>query len=434
MRSVVIGYTIVDGYRKYRVLSVKEDFSGLVFRDIPEDNIMEELNNMGISKDYELTKSGLYTRDTNNLHIIQRLDLSSNSETALEYVLVSINKANKTAIAFDIIENKLVKGSLEIMSVDKTLTIKLKLVPRKGEVCKKLKYGLKSCHCNNVWIDDNGNFSDEHYIEVKHSKIGTDVYVPTIGLIRERHKEYNARIRPLGTSQIKKPENVLNIKDTDNTVKKTQDKKQEHAENDDELSKYYDSNGNCIDFDGLSAYLDKKRLDKLNNKSNSIEEKMERPSIEVGISDAFKGVLDETEKRWVCITKNDLYEELVFSLTERGILDIPSTLLDQIEYKILRTLDGTSLEFKEVGIDKNGVIQYEEIAVTPQYVYLVELYKNNWKKYYLLQANSDYKNRLKIQCLSDWVERKDSLDFSIFIKKYTQWIGRKEYLRTSDWS
>ena len=161
---------------------------------------------------------------------------------------------------------------------------------------------------------------------------------------------------------------------------------------------------------------------------------MRKPSIEVGISDAFRDVLDETEKRWVCINKNDLYTEMVFSMTERGTIDVPSSLIGYIPYKILRTLDGSSFEFREIGVDKNGVIQVEEVPITPKYVYLVELYSGSWKKYYLMQVNNDYKNRVKLQCLSDWVEKLDEIDLTSFTKKYVQWIGRKEFLRTSDWS
>ena len=51
-----------------------------------------------------------------------------------------------------------------------------------------------------------------------------------------------------------------------------------------------------------------------------------------------------------------------------------------------------------------------------------------------MQVNNDYKNRVKLQCLSDWVEKLDEIDLTSFTKKYVQWIGRKEFLRTSDWS
>lgn len=249
----------------------------------------------------------------------------------------------------------------------------------------------------------------------------------------EPDKSLNETAETNQNADINPPENILDVKQTDGNTDNFSDTQPE-VEVDPELNKFYDSNGNCIDFFGLSAYLDKKKLEELEKNAKRLEDKMKKPSIEVGIAEAFHGVLDSTEKRWVCISKNDLYEELVFSMTERGTIDVPSSLLDQVQYKILRTMDGSSFEFREIGIDKDGVIQYEEVKLTPHYVYLVELYKENWKKYYLMQANNEYKNRLKLQCMSDWVEKTDSLDFSIFTKKYIQWIGRKEYLRVSDWS
>ena len=438
MKSVVIGKLVINGNIKYRVLTIKSDFSGLILRDISENNIMEELEKIGISEDYEISDNGLKVKDARNLHTIRDMGLERDTKNHLEYIIVSIDKPNKTAIAFDILEGKLVKGSIDIMPMDKTLSIKMRILPRQGETCKKLKYGLKSIHCDNIWIDEHGNFIDNHYIEIKHNNCGEDIPKTTAKSIKEKHLNYNKQlgiVNNKNAQSIEKPDNILDIKHIDNSDYTDRSKDDNtNSTTDAELDQYYDSNGNCIDFDGLSAYLDKKRLEDLDNKDKDINKKIEKPSIEVGISEAFKGILDETEKRWVYINKNDLYEEMVFSLAERGILDIPSTLLDTIKYKIIRTLDGTSLEFREIGTDQNGVIQYEEIEVTPQYVYLVEFYKDNWKKYYLLQANSLYRNRLKVQCISDWVEKKDELDFSIFIKKYTQWIGRKEYLRTSDWS
>lgn len=236
-----------------------------------------------------------------------------------------------------------------------------------------------------------------------------------------------------GNKEKDKPINVLDAKVSDsNNIEKVADNNE--SEEDPEINKYYDSNGNCIDFDGLTAYLDKKRVEKLEKEKVKRKKAMRKPSIEVGISDAFRDVLDETEKRWVCISKNDLYTEMVFSMTERGTIDVPSSLIGYIPYKILRTLDGSSFEFREIGVDKNGVIQVEEVPITPKYVYLVELYSGSWKKYYLMQVNNDYKNRVKLQCLSDWVEKLDEIDLTSFTKKYVQWIGRKEFLRTSDWS
>lgn len=447
INAVLIGKAKVNDKVYWKVCIADAKADSIAIKNIEFNEVLSLLNETGTIEDYNIDKDGenIAPKNMNNLHTLGYVD-----KPAIDYILLSITKRRKIAKVLDIKNNKILSAEVLTVLPQNCKLLRVRL-PNYGSENKKNEFA----YCDNIWIKSDGNFDDKHYLGVNHLGNGLkDVSDVLYNKVVERNRKFNSEYYGIEigttdtleertidksdeTTSSEKPENILNVKETDKTMTEQSESRQidtDESAEDSEIDKFYDSNGNCIDFIGLSAYLDKKKLDELEKQSKNVTEKFEKPSIEVGISDAFKNVLSENEKHWVCITKNDLYEELVFSMTERGTIDVPSSLLDQVKYKILKTLDGTSFEFKEVGTDSNGVIQYEEVAVTPHYVYLAELYKNNWKKYYLLQANSEYKNRLKLQCLSDWVEKADELDFSIFIKKYLQWIGRKEYLRVSDWS
>lgn len=473
VKAVIVGKTTVNNKIAWRVCASNDDMQNVGITDVDSKSLLEIMNQLGISDDYNIEvideSSGnmkIKPKDLKNIHSISDL-----SKPEFKYVLLGFIRQKKIARVLNVETNVVHLAEFIFVPRIRSMKLKVRIGGNKTE----------SVYCDNIWLLPNGRFDDKHYLYNTHGT-GESLDLPQTycEIIGDEAKDFNTRYYGLTPVQevdasetdkeaeitgddkvescnapmeipdepdkslnetaetnqnadINPPENILDIKQTDGNTDNFSDTQPE-VEVDPELNKFYDSNGNCIDFFGLSAYLDKKKLEELEKNAKRLEDKMKKPSIEVGIAEAFHGVLDSTEKRWVCISKNDLYEELVFSMTERGTIDVPSSLLDQVQYKILRTMDGSSFEFREIGIDKDGVIQYEEVKLTPHYVYLVELYKENWKKYYLMQANNEYKNRLKLQCMSDWVEKTDSLDFSIFTKKYIQWIGRKEYLRVSDWS
>ena len=462
---------------EYKRVNKADLIKSLRYKGILEDYLfIDDCDDFGNTK-----HTKIYVADTRHLHVLSKVDTKEKCSINTNYVLLSVNstkqgKNAKTAILLELSTGRLLQAKINTM----------------GTLGLRFRIGNDIVIPNNIWLDDKGNFKDNHYLNCVHSNsledISIGVYDKTVQVImnfnkytdtelrnenidisveahkEETHNEEKVEVlekveapkeektpekfetpenlkpdneEPKQEHQ-EKPNNILNIKDTDHEVIHGQNivdnsDNSDTDDTDDEINKYYDSDGNCIDFDGLSAYLDKQKAIQNMKDAEKKREAMAKPSIEVGISEAFKNVLDTNEKRWVCITKNDLYTELVFSMTERGTIDVPSSLIGYIPYRIIKTLDGGSFEFREIGTDKNGVVQMEEIEKTPEFIYLIELYNGSWKKYYLLQVNGNFSNRVKLQCISDWVEKTDDVDFSIFTKKYIQWIGRKEYLRISDW-
>lgn len=413
-RFVILGKAENSSLESWRLLLADQDFKSVKTVEIDTDKLISLIEQSSIKEDYIINrdnpnKTTVMPKSFDNLHTM----VLGGQDSLYEYVLLGVTKNKKIGVVYNTKTGTIIKSDIRAFKNGVYIRI---------EDSKTKKYEFKEC--DNIWLDDNGFFMDNHYIIVRHSKSTPDIAIPVTKAIKEQARAINNSLY----SKQEKP------KQAPEQEPEQEQPQQAQPENDPEINKYYDANGNCIDFDGLAAYLDKKRLEQQEKESEKRISSMEKPSIDVGIAQAFKGVLDEKERRWVCINKNDLYEELVFALTERGAIEIPTSLFDTVKYKILSTLDGSSIEFKEVGIDDKGVPQFKEIPIVPNYIYLVEIYRNNWKKYYLMQVNGNYKNRVKLQCLSDWTEKTDDVDFSIFIKKYKQWVGRKEYLRTSDWS
>ena len=418
-RFVILGKAENSSLESWRLLLADQDFKSVKTVEIDTNKLISLIEQSSIKEDYIISrdnpnKTTVMPKSFDNLHTM----VLGGQDSLYEYVLLGVTKNKKIGVVYNTKTGTIIKSDIRAFKNGVYIRI---------ENSKTKKYEFKEC--DNIWLDDNGFFMDNHYIIVRHSKSTPDIAIPVTKAIKEQARAINNSLYS------EKPEQAPQQAPEQAPQQAPQQApEQEQPENDPEINKYYDANGNCIDFDGLAAYLDKKRLEQQEKESEKRISSMEKPSIEVGIAQAFKGVLDEKERRWVCINKNDLYEELVFALTERGAIEIPTSLFDTVKYKILSTLDGSSIEFKEVGIDDKGVPQFKEIPIVPNYIYLVEIYRNNWKKYYLMQVNGNHKDRVKLQCLSDWAEKTDDVDFSIFIKKYKQWVGRKEYLRTSDWS
>lgn len=428
-RFVILGKAENSSLESWRLLLADQDFKSVKTVEIDTNKMISLIEQSSIKEDYIINrdnpnKTTVIPKSFDNLHTM----VLGGQDSLYEYVLLGVTKNKKIGVVYNTKTGTIIKSDIRAFKNGVYIRI---------ENNNTKKYEFKEC--DNIWLDDNGFFMDNHYIIVRHSKSTPDIAIPVTKAIKEQARAINNSLYSEKPKQAPEqaPQQAPEQEQPKQAPQQEQPKQapeQEQPENDPEINKYYDANGNCIDFDGLAAYLDKKRLEQQEKESEKRISSMEKPSIEVGIAQAFKGVLDEKERRWVCINKNDLYEELVFALTERGAIEIPTSLFDTVKYKILSTLDGSSIEFKEVGIDDKGVPQFEEIPIVPNYIYLVEIYRNNWKKYYLMQVNGNYKDRVKLQCLSDWAEKTDDVDFSMFIKKYKQWVGRKEYLRTSDWS
>ena len=183
--------------------------------------------------------------------------------------------------------------------------------------------------------------------------------------------------------------------------------KPENAVN--EMDRFYDSNGNCIDIEGLMAYLDSKQIEKQLEETNKIDSKS-------SLADILNKDTDLYQTYEINISKLDAYKDML------GILSIYDTItLDkELSHKCLVIDDivsGSTVKYIESGIDKDGVVQVNAENVPLNVIYICYVSNNGHKKYYLMHENQDV-STVKIQCVSNTMKDYDYFNTNEFRQKY----------------
>ena len=176
-----------------------------------------------------------------------------------------------------------------------------------------------------------------------------------------------------------------------------------------EMDRFYDSNGNCIDIEGLMAYLDSKQIEKQLEETNKIDSKS-------SLADILNKDTDLYQTYEINISKLDAYKDML------GILSIYDTItLDkELSHKCLVIDDivsGSTVKYIESGIDKDGVVQVNAENVPLNVIYICYVSNNGHKKYYLMHENQDV-STVKIQCISDTMKDYDYFNINEFRQRY----------------
>lgn len=176
-----------------------------------------------------------------------------------------------------------------------------------------------------------------------------------------------------------------------------------------EIDRFYDSNGNCIDIEGLMAYLDSQQIEKQLEETNKIDNKS-------SLADILDKDTDLYQTYSININKLDAYKDML------GILSIYDTItLDkELSHKCLVIDDivsGSTVKYIESGIDKDGVVQVNAENVPLNVIYICYVSNNGHKKYYLMHENQDV-STVKIQCISDTMKDYDYFNTNEFRQKY----------------
>ena len=176
-----------------------------------------------------------------------------------------------------------------------------------------------------------------------------------------------------------------------------------------EMDRFYDSNGNCIDIEGLMAYLDSQQIEKQLEETNKIDNKS-------SLADILNKDTDLYQTYEIKTSKLDAYKDML------GILSIYDTItLDkELSHKCLVIDDivsGSTVKYIESGIDKDGVVQVNAENVPLDVIYICYVSNNGHKKYYLMHENQDV-STVKIQCISDTMKDYDYFNMNEFRQKY----------------
>ena len=204
----------------------------------------------------------------------------------------------------------------------------------------------------------------------------------------------------------KSVETIDKTEEPEDKPEETADKTEETAN---EMDRFYDSNGNCIDIEGLMAYLDSKQIEKQLEETNKIDSKS-------SLADVLNKDTDLYQIYDINISKLDAYKDML------GILSIYDTItLDkELSHKCLVIDDivsGSTVKYIESGIDKDGVVQVNAENVPLNVIYICYVSNNGHKKYYLMHENQDV-STVKIQCISDTMKDYDYFNTNEFRQKY----------------
>ena len=204
----------------------------------------------------------------------------------------------------------------------------------------------------------------------------------------------------------KSVETIDKTEEPEDKPEETADKTEETAN---EMDRFYDSNGNCIDIEGLMAYLDSKQIEKQLEETNKIDSKS-------SLADILNKDTDLYQIYDINISKLDAYKDML------GILSIYDTItLDkELSHKCLVIDDivsGSTVKYIESGIDKDGVVQVNAENVPLNVIYICYVSNNGHKKYYLMHENQDV-STVKIQCISDTMKDYDYFNTNEFRQKY----------------
>lgn len=342
--------------------------------------------------------------NTGILDAIDRLD-SENDDKPDDSIVETDNKPvkNDNEPVEDIIEtnNKPVENSESLTA----LTVEDEVKPVEDEV-KLVESGTDNDVRDEVSESELNNSDDtESKTDNKPGETVVEPDKPEDKPVETVDESENAVNKP-DKSEDKTEEPEDKPEEPEDKPEETADKPEDTAN---EMDRFYDSNGNCIDIEGLMAYLDSKQIEKQLEETNKIDSKS-------SLADILNKDTDLYQTYEINISKLDAYKDML------GILSIYDTItLDkELSHKCLVIDDivsGSTVKYIESGIDKDGVVQVNAENVPLNVIYICYVSNNGHKKYYLMHENQDV-STVKIQCISDTMKDYDYFNTNEFRQKY----------------
>ena len=350
------------------------------FKKVNYSNIRRNKNQLSLGADIAYSPYSLNGMEI--FDVIERLDSENDDISTINAYKTRVEKDNKP------VENDNEPVERDIKSVDDNESLAGLTVERDD---KPVENDNKHIEDDNKPVEDDTNSSIESESIESELNSSDDNEEP-------EDKTEETEDKPEDTAD--KPE------ETADKPEETADKTEETAN---EMDRFYDSNGNCIDIEGLMAYLDSKQIEKQLEETNKIDSKS-------SLADVLNKDTDLYQTYDINISKLDAYKDML------GILSIYDTItLDkELSHKCLVIDDivsGSTVKYIESGIDKDGVVQVNAENVPLNVIYICYVSNNGHKKYYLMHENQDV-STVKIQCISDTMKDYDYFNTNEFRQKY----------------
>ena len=385
------------------------------FKKVNYSNIRRNKNQLSLGADIAYSPYSLNGMEI--FDVIERLDSENDDISTINAYKTRVEKDNKP------VENDNEPVERDIKSVDDNESLAGLTVERDDKPVendnKHIEDDNKPVEDDNKPVEDDTNSSIESESIESELNSSDDNEEPEDKTEETEDKPEDTADKPEETAD--KPEETADkTEETEDksveTIDKTEepeDKPEETAdkteETANEMDRFYDSNGNCIDIEGLMAYLDSKQIEKQLEETNKIDSKS-------SLADVLNKDTDLYQIYDINISKLDAYKDML------GILSIYDTItLDkELSHKCLVIDDivsGSTVKYIESGIDKDGVVQVNAENVPLNVIYICYVSNNGHKKYYLMHENQDV-STVKIQCISDTMKDYDYFNTNEFRQKY----------------
>ena len=354
------------------------------FKRVNYSNIKRNKNHLSLGAD--ITYSPYNLNGMEIFDVIDRLD-SENDD-------ISTINAYKTRVEKD---NKSVENDNE--PVESIIETDVKSVEDNESLV-----GLTAETDNKPVEDDNKPVEDDTNSSIESESIESELNSPD-----DNEEPEDRSIETIDKLEEPEDRSIETIDESSETADKLEEPADKPEDTANEMDRFYDSNGNCIDIEGLMAYLDSKQIEKQLEETNKIDSKS-------SLADVLNKDTDLYQTYDINISKLDAYKDML------GILSIYDTItLDkELSHKCLVIDDivsGSTVKYIESGIDKDGVVQVNAENVPLNVIYICYVSNNGHKKYYLMHENQDV-STVKIQCISDTMKDYDYFNTNEFRQKY----------------
>ena len=357
------------------------------FKKVNYSNIRRNKNQLSLGADIAYSPYSLNGMEI--FDVIERLDSENDDISTINAYKTRVEKDNKP------VENDNEPVERDIKSVDDNESLAGLTVERDD---KPVENDNKHIEDDNKPVEDDTNSSIESESIESELNSSDDNEEPEDKTEETEDKPEDTADKPEESED--KPEEPEDK--SEDTANKTEDTANE-------MDRFYDSNGNCIDIEGLMAYLDSKQIEKQLEETNKIDSKS-------SLADILNKDTDLYQTYDINISKLDAYKDML------GILSIYDTItLDkELSHKCLVIDDivsGSTVKYIESGIDKDGVVQVNAENVPLNVIYICYVSNNGHKKYYLMHENQDV-STVKIQCISDTMKDYDYFNINEFRQRY----------------
>ena len=361
------------------------------FKKVNYSNIRRNKNQLSLGADIAYSPYSLNGMEI--FDVIERLDSENDDISTINAYKTRVEKDNKP------VENNNEPVESIIETDTKSVEDNENLVGLTAETDNKpVEDDNKPVEDDNKPVEDDTNSSIESESIESELNSSDDNEEPEDRSVETADKPEESEDKP--------EESEDKTEEPEDKPEETADKTEETAN---EMDRFYDSNGNCIDIEGLMAYLDSKQIEKQLEETNKIDSKS-------SLADILNKDTDLYQTYEINISKLDAYKDML------GILSIYDTItLDkELSHKCLVIDDivsGSTVKYIESGIDKDGVVQVNAENVPLNVIYICYVSNNGHKKYYLMHENQDV-STVKIQCISDTMKDYDYFNINEFRQRY----------------